>query len=110
MDPVDERQIRDLDSRLERLEREHNRSPVRGTTGGGGGEVEFDTVNVLPALPVVQTILFLESVDAAALPTVVPKPDAKDTYWWAGPNDVRWHPIAGKIVDIAGDPGDMSEV
>ena len=89
--------------------KEHKRVPLRGVVGGGGG-FNIQTVNVLPAIPTRKTIIFLESVDAAQLPTVVPKPDAKDAYWWAVPNDDRWHPIGGKLVDMVGLPGDVSGV
>ncbi len=82
----------------------------RLSIGGGGGVLNIVTVNVLPAIPTKKTIIFLESVDAAQLPALVPKPDAKDAYWWAATEDVRWHPFGGKFVDINGDPGDYSAV
>ena len=101
------RAITSLSRRLRELETfagdQFQRMPI-----GGLGGLNIKTVNVLPALPVQKDVVFLESVDAAQLPTVVPKPDAKDMYWWAGPVDVRWHPYAGLIADIPGDPGDMS--
>ena len=103
------RAIVSLGGRLAELETFAGDQFQRLPVGGIGGEFEPAIVNVLPAIPPSRKIIFLESVDAAQLPDVVPKPDAKDMYWWASPNDTRWHPIAGKLADIAGNPGDMSE-
>lgn len=107
MDQVTEAAVADLEARVMRLESEHHRAAVRTTVGGGGG-FEIPTVTELPALPRKKQIVFLVSVDQAALPDLVPAPSYKDTYWWAGKEDVRWHPFGGKFVDIDGDPGDYS--
>ena len=99
MDQVVEVAVGRLEARLERLEKEHNRVPLRGVVSAGGILDCFETVHVLPAIPTRKTIVFWEGD---------PVPSAKDTFWWAGPEDVRWHPIGGKFVDINGDPGDVS--
>ena len=99
--------VESLRGRVERLESELNRAPVRTAASDGG--LQILTVLELPAIPNGKRIVWLQSIDAAQLPAIVAKPDAKDTFWTTGKEDVRWHPVGGKFVDIAGDPGDRSE-